>query len=613
MARSGAAVTSYANNLYVMGGYDGANYLSDVQYAQINTSTGLISGSWLYSTSLPNAVSQADSFAANGYIYIVGGRSTDTVCSRDTLVAPISANTTISSGNNPTGVGAWYITNQRFTSARYGNATVYYDGKAYILGGADCSTSSTTTTLTTAGVTNYTVPAGVTALRVKAWGGGGGGGAGGGAGTNGGSGAGGGYATATISVTPGEILSVSVGGGGGGGRNTSGYGGAGGGESGIRRTDVSDTPLIIAAGGGGGGGARNASGSNGGAGGAGGTTTSGIAGSPAIGTAPLAGGGAPGTNTSGGVGGTATGEGNSCAGQTGLYLDGGNGADGRATGACTSGTGFNAGSGFLTGAGGSGAAIATTRAGGGGAGSGYYGGGGGGSSGITAGAAGGGGGSSYVTGINTSSQAGSGQTPGNSADTDRAGAGGGGAGGATNALGTAGASGIVLITPVLVYSAPTVQQTTILSQPQVAKYSIMMDTDSDVFPNAWLLNGIDNSIGARWQVKYRSMANQQTATKCATMSTWGQETNFGNVTLGTPGVYNVLDGGGANISCGRYFFFNVTVDSSQAFGYPDDVSRGPTITDLTLQFTADPAKRLMHGRTFTGGLQMPNDTPYYTN
>lgn len=164
----------------------------------------------------------------------------------------------------------------------------------------------------------------------------------------------------------------------------------------------------------------------------------------------------------------------------------------------------------------------------------------------------------------------------------------------------------------LTYATPVTQQTTLLSQPQVAKYSIMMDTDSDVFPSTWLMNGVDNSIGARWQLKYRSMANQQTANKCATMTTWGQETNFGNVTLGTPGSYIVKDGSGANISCGRYFFFNVTVDSSQAFGYPDDVSRGPTITDLTFQFTADPAKRLMHGRTFTGGLQMPDDTPYYT-
>lgn len=96
------------------------------------------------------------------------------------------------------------------------------------------------------------------------------------------------------------------------------------------------------------------------------------------------------------------------------------------------------------------------------------------------------------------------------------------------------------------------------------------------------------------------------------MTTWGQETVFGNVTLGLPGAYIPKNGSGVNTNCARYYYFNVTVDSSQAFGYPDDVTRGPTITDLTMQFTADPSKRLLHGRTFTGGLQQPVDTPLYS-
>ncbi len=304
VARSGVATIAYANNLYAFGGFDGTNYLSDSSYSQLNATTG-DAGAWTYTNTLPKPLAQADAVAANGYIYLIGGRDGATTCAPSTLLAPVSANTTIASGNNPTGVGEWSATNQRYTGSRYGAAAAYSDGKLYVLGGG-CGTS-------------LTYPA----------------------------------------------------------------------------------------------------------------------------------------------------------------------------------------------------------------------------------------------------------------------------------------------------AANTVQQTALLSQPQVAKYSIMIDTDSDVFPNYWLLNGVDNSIGARWQLKYRSMANQLTTTKCAAMSTWGQETNFGNVTLGTPGSYIVKDGSGTNISCGRYFFFNVTVDSSQAFGYPDDVSRGPTITDLTLQFTADPSKRLMHGRTFTGGIQQPDDTPLY--
>jgi hypothetical protein len=166
--------------------------------------------------------------------------------------------------------------------------------------------------------------------------------------------------------------------------------------------------------------------------------------------------------------------------------------------------------------------------------------------------------------------------------------------------------------PILTYTGiHRAVTTTLLSQPQVAKYSIMFDTDSDVFPTNWLLNGIDNSIGARWNLKYRSMADPSGSCASPVMTTWGQDTAFGNVTLGTPGVYIPRDGSGTNTNCARFYFFNVTVDSSQAYGYPDDVTRGPTIADLTLQFTADPNKRLMHGRTFTGGFQQPLDTPYY--
>lgn len=106
-----------------------------------------------------------------------------------------------------------------------------------------------------------------------------------------------------------------------------------------------------------------------------------------------------------------------------------------------------------------------------------------------------------------------------------------------------------------------------------------------------------------------------TTTSCTSpaMTTWGQETNFGEVTLGSPETYTPLNDSGTNTDCARFYYFSVNIDSSRAYGYPEDVTRGPTIADLTLQFTADPSKRLMHGRTFTGGLQQPLDTPIYDN
>lgn len=304
IARSGLTAIAYANNLYVLGGNDGTNYLSDTQYAQINTGDGSV-GSWTYSASLPNPVSNAEGFAANGYIYLVGGRSTATTCSPVTLVAPISANTTVATGNSPTGIGEWYETNQKYTGSRYGASLAYNDGKMYVMGGGCGST--------------------------------------------------------------------------------------------------------------------------------------------------------------------------------------------------------------------------------------------------------------------------------------------------------------------LTYASPVTQQTTLLSQPQVAKYSIMIDNDSDVYPTYWLLNGLDNSIGAKWQLAYQSMTNTTTSCSSPAMTTWGATTINTDVTLGTPSTYTPKDSSGNNISCARFYFFNLSIDSSQAYGYPEDISRGPTINDMTLMFTSDPSKRLMHGRTFTGGLQQPDDTPIYSH
>ncbi len=301
--RAGPTVVSYANNLYVFGGYDGANYLNDAQFAQI-FSNGTVSG-LSDTTSLPMRLRNADGFAANGYLYILGGRSATTTCAPSTLITPISANTTIASGNAPTGIGEWYETNKQYTGDRYGAAAVYANGRAYVLGGG-CS--------------------------------------------------------------------------------------------------------------------------------------------------------------------------------------------------------------------------------------------------------------SFVA------------------------------------------------------AADRTYQTTLKSQPQVAKYSRLIDTDTDVFPTKWLMNGLDNSTGARWYLRYRSMTDPQAVAgrECVlpAMTTWGQDTNYGQVTLGTPGPYTPKSGTGTNTNCARYFYFSVNIDSSQAFGYPEDVTRGPTIDDLSLFFTADPGKRMIHGKTFTGGEQQPLDTPF---
>lgn len=315
--RSGATAITYANNLYILGGATtGSVILSDVQYGKITESGGSVSvGGWSYTSNLPDKLFGADGFAYNGFMYLFGGKASSDVCETNTIAAPISANTTIASGNNPTGIGEWFETNEKYIGSRYGSSAAYYDGKAYVTGGA-CNSTLT-----------------------------------------------------------------------------------------------------------------------------------------------------------------------------------------------------------------------------------------------------------YVP------------------------------------------------------TANKLAQTTLLSQPQIARYSRLIDTDTDVFPKNWLLNGLDNSIGARWRATYRSMHDIDVAPHvsptedCGTsgsmsqMTTWGQETNVGNVILGKIEPYTAKNSSGGNINCARYFFFTFTIDSSQAYGYPEDVTRGPTIADLTLFFTADPSKRLRHGKTFTGGEQMPLNTP----
>jgi hypothetical protein len=367
VARYGGAVTAYANNLYLFGGNDGTNYLSDAQFSKIDSSNGTI-GAWTFTTALPSYLSEADAFAANGYMYIVGGRSAASSCRPSTLIAPISANTTIASGNNPTGVGEWSSTNVRYAGGRYGVALAYSQGTVFVMGGGCTSPQN------------------------------------------------GSYTTGTITQSSKTVTGVG--------------------------TNWTDNYI----------------------------------------------------------------------GNTITYAD---------------------------------ASTATVVA-------------------VTS-----------TTSLVVS---------------------------ATKTI--ASAQSYTL-------SAARHQYGALKSQPQVAKYSRMIDTDTDVFANSWLLNGLDNSTGARWYLRYRSMTDIDgvTADCVADMTTWGQEYNHGEVTLGNVGTFVPRDGSGTSTNCARYYYFSVNIDSSQAFGYPEDVTRGPTITDLSLFYTADPSKRMLHGKTFTGGEQQPLDTP----
>ena len=199
------------------------------------------------------------------------------------------------------------------------------------------------TVVVTNPVSPWTVPAGVTSVKVEVWGGGGGGGGCQGtgfSGTNVGSGGGGGaYNVMTLSVIPGQSYTISIGAGGsvgddangGSGGNTTVTGSAGtvtatGGAGGVRRGG--------AAGGGGSGfnnGGNGGVGTSNGAGGGGGAgnKTPTLTGNGGAGTNSAAGGGGTGTITGGAGGAAQTGSDNS--GNSGI-VPGGGGGGGRSSG-----------------------------------------------------------------------------------------------------------------------------------------------------------------------------------------------------------------------------------------------------------------------------------------
>ena len=214
---------------------------------------------------------------------------------------------------------------------------------------------------TTVGSSTFTVPAGVNELHILCVGGGGG--AAGCEGNSNGSGSGGGGGglgwTNSISVTPGENLTVVVGGGGGGGGDAQ-SGGAGG-TSEVRR---GTTVLVRATGGsgganestGGGGGGRTADG--GGNGGSGGTSQFNNGGGGGGGAGGYSGNGGNagtgngGTGSSGAGGGGGGGGGKSAGGApssggggVGILGEGSNGAGGSVNNPGSGGSGGTAGSG----------------------------------------------------------------------------------------------------------------------------------------------------------------------------------------------------------------------------------------------------------------------------
>jgi len=286
--------------------------------------------------------------------------ATSVSASPSTIIQGNSSNlNATSAGNNI----AWYTTpsggtsiGQSTSGANFpvspSSTTTYY---AEADGG---SVGNVTTYNYTGGVQNWTVPAGVSSINIVAYGAQGGSSIGGGGL--------GGMASGTLSVTPGQVVSVYVGGqngynGGGAAGTSNGYPGSnGGGGTDVRYGGTALGNRVIVAGGGGGGGGGGCCWSNANGGYGGGST--GGNGTGCCGNGP-----GGGTQSAGG----AWNFGSYCANCGNQATNGSLGQGGRGDNGCESyGTGSGGGGGYYGGGGGE--SCGTGRSGGGG--SGYTGG-----------------------------------------------------------------------------------------------------------------------------------------------------------------------------------------------------------------------------------------------
>ena len=123
-AHSSAAYNGY---LYVMGGYNGSNVISSVQYASISSNGTL--GSWTTTQSFNVVRNYHTSAAYNGYLYVIGGATSAST----PITSQLSSVEYASISSNGT-LGSWTLTTS-LTLGTIWHSSVAYNGYLYVLGG----------------------------------------------------------------------------------------------------------------------------------------------------------------------------------------------------------------------------------------------------------------------------------------------------------------------------------------------------------------------------------------------------------------------------------------------------------------------------------------------
>ncbi|MDB5182189.1 MAG: hypothetical protein JWP13_952 [Candidatus Saccharibacteria bacterium] len=128
--REGLTSVAYDGYVYIMGGSDGGTNYNDIQYCPIN-SNGSVGTCLTNATGFITPRTEHTSVVYNGYLYIIGGwdkGSEETaIYYSDIQYCPIDSTTHA--------VGTCTQQTNAFTTARYGHASVVYNGYLYIIGG----------------------------------------------------------------------------------------------------------------------------------------------------------------------------------------------------------------------------------------------------------------------------------------------------------------------------------------------------------------------------------------------------------------------------------------------------------------------------------------------
>ena len=130
----------YNDTLYVLGGCSAVTsgnctgIRGDVQYITIDTGTGLLSGGWSYTNSLPTARYGSTLTASNGYMYLIGGCTANSSGNCTSYLGDIQYAAILSGG----GIQNWTTitnTSQKLATPRFLHGGAIVNGTLVIVGG----------------------------------------------------------------------------------------------------------------------------------------------------------------------------------------------------------------------------------------------------------------------------------------------------------------------------------------------------------------------------------------------------------------------------------------------------------------------------------------------